>query len=152
MWDDSDLDPRQTQPPSYEDTMKAETEAKPVPKPEAKPKGRSCPACCLRTRDCLMSGECGRALQICSVVAMCGMCIQMWMCNYPFSPATLGEAGRLEGQEEDQENSLDVDISQMGAPAKPGMRNGAVALMNEALAVTNQDIFSYHCTVHQHAL
>ena len=43
--------------------------------------GSSCPKCCLRTRDCLMSAECGRALQISSVVAMCGMCINMWTCK-----------------------------------------------------------------------
>ncbi|KAG7259149.1 hypothetical protein CRUP_007632 [Coryphaenoides rupestris] len=68
-WDDKDLDPRQTQPapPTYAETMKSE------------PKSGGCPKCCLRTRDCLMSGECGRALQISSVVAMCGMCIRIWI-------------------------------------------------------------------------
>ena len=80
MWDDGDLDPRQTQPPSYADTIKAETAVR--TETAAKPKkGSSCPTCCLKTRDCLMSAECGRALQISSVVAMCGRCIRMWMCE-----------------------------------------------------------------------
>ncbi|CAL8260267.1 unnamed protein product [Arctogadus glacialis] len=72
MWDDGDLAPRQTQPPSYEDTIKTDT--------APKPKGNSCPTCCLKTRDCLMSGECGRCLQISSVVAMCGMCLRFFIC------------------------------------------------------------------------
>lgn len=67
-WDEKHQDTRQTQPEKYQDT-------------EDKRSGSSCPKCCLRTRDCLMSGECGRALQISSVVAMCGMCIRMWMCK-----------------------------------------------------------------------
>jgi hypothetical protein len=73
MWDDGDLAPRQTQPPSYEDTIRTDT--------APKPKGSSCPTCCLKTRDCLMSGECGRCLQISSVVAMCGMCLRIFICE-----------------------------------------------------------------------
>lgn len=37
-----------------------------------------------------------------------------------------------------------------GAPAMLGKRNGAVALLKEALK--NDDIYSYHCIVHQQAL
>ncbi|TMS22028.1 hypothetical protein E3U43_012293 [Larimichthys crocea] len=67
-WDEKHPDTRQTQPQRHEDK-------------DSDKSGSSCPKCCLRTRDCLMSGECGRALQISSVVAMCGMCIRMWMCK-----------------------------------------------------------------------
>ncbi|KAF3704210.1 hypothetical protein EXN66_Car019899 [Channa argus] len=66
VWDEKHPDTIQTQPEKLKDT-------------EKKSSGRSCPACCLRTRDCLMSPECGRALQISSVVAMCGMCIRMFV-------------------------------------------------------------------------
>lgn len=41
-----------------------------------------CKTCCLKTRNCVMSGECGRALQIANVCAMCGMCIRMFVCKY----------------------------------------------------------------------
>ncbi|KAJ8283493.1 hypothetical protein COCON_G00023430 [Conger conger] len=40
-----------------------------------------CPTCCLKTRDCLMSRECGRGLQIAQVVAMCGMCLRFFVCK-----------------------------------------------------------------------
>ncbi len=43
----------------------------------------SCCKCCISTKNCLMSPECGRALNIASVVAMCGMCIRMFVCEYP---------------------------------------------------------------------
>lgn len=66
-WDEKHHDTRQTQPQKQKDTESDSSG------------GKGCPKCCLRTRDCLMSGECGRALQISSVVAMCGMCIRMWM-------------------------------------------------------------------------
>lgn len=69
VWDEKQHDTRQTQPEKHEVT-------------ESKSSGSSCPTCCLRTRDCLMSPECGRALQISSVVAFCGSCIRMWMCKY----------------------------------------------------------------------
>ncbi|KAI9541230.1 hypothetical protein NQZ68_033014 [Dissostichus eleginoides] len=65
-WDEKSNDTRQTQPPKYEET-------------ETKSSGRKCPTCCLKTRNCLMSGECGRCLQISSVIAMCGMCIRMFV-------------------------------------------------------------------------
>lgn len=68
-WNEEDHDTKQTQPEKQEST-------------EDKSSGRSCPTCCLKTRDCLMSNECGRALQISSVVAWCGMCIRMWVCEY----------------------------------------------------------------------
>lgn len=66
-WTEEDQDPRRTQP----ERQRAD---------EGKKSG-SCPSCCLKTRDCLMSNECGRALQISSVVAWCGMCIRMWVCE-----------------------------------------------------------------------
>ena len=80
MLDESDLAPMQTQPQSYEDTIEAKTAGKTETVAKAK-KGSSCPTCCTKTRDCLMSAEFGRALQISSVVAMCGRCIRMWMCE-----------------------------------------------------------------------
>lgn len=67
-WEEEHQETRQTQPERTKDV-------------EDKSSGSSCPKCCLRTRDCLMSAECGRALQISSVVAMCGMCINMWTCK-----------------------------------------------------------------------
>lgn len=67
-WSEELEDTKQTQPESHQTT-------------ESKRSGRSCPTCCLKTRDCLMSNECGRALQISSVVAFCGMCIRMWVCK-----------------------------------------------------------------------
>lgn len=67
-WDEKHRDTRQTQPQPQDVT-------------ESKSSGSSCPKCCLRTKDCLMSPECGRALQISSVVAFCGTCIRMWMCK-----------------------------------------------------------------------
>lgn len=41
-----------------------------------------------------------------------------------------------------------------GAPAMLGKRNGAVALLKDALKNEGvaEDIFSYHCIVHQQAL
>ena len=80
MLDESDLAPMQTQPQSYEDTIEAKTAGKTETVAKAK-KGSSCPTCCLKTRDCLMSGECGRCLQISSVVAMCGMCLRIFICE-----------------------------------------------------------------------
>ncbi|CAL8283372.1 unnamed protein product [Merluccius merluccius] len=76
-WEGKYPDPMQSQPPSYEDMIRTETRTE----TRSKPKDSSCPKCCLKTRDCLMSGECGRALQISQVVAMCGMCIRMWTCE-----------------------------------------------------------------------
>lgn len=67
-WDEKHSETRQTQPQRYRET-------------ESRNSGSSCPKCCLQTRDCLMSPECGRALQISSVVAFCGSCIRMWMCK-----------------------------------------------------------------------
>lgn len=64
-WDGKHQDTRQTQPQKNKDT-------------EGKSSGSSCPRCCLQTKNCLMSPECGRALQISNVIAMCGMCIGMW--------------------------------------------------------------------------
>lgn len=46
-----------------------------------------CMRCCMSTKNCLMSPECGRALSIASVVSMCGMCIRMWTCK--FKPSEL---------------------------------------------------------------
>ncbi|XP_061913514.1 IST1-like protein [Entelurus aequoreus] len=43
--------------------------------------GSKCPKCCLKTRDCLMSGECGRALQISSVIAQCALCLRFLFCK-----------------------------------------------------------------------
>ncbi|XP_061763667.1 calcium-binding protein P-like [Nerophis ophidion] len=40
--------------------------------------GSKCPKCCLKTRNCLMSGECGRALQISSVIAQCALCFRFF--------------------------------------------------------------------------
>ncbi|KAL7860447.1 hypothetical protein AOLI_G00167960 [Acnodon oligacanthus] len=40
-----------------------------------------CMQCCMKTKNCLMSPECGRALSIASVISMCGMCIRMWTCQ-----------------------------------------------------------------------
>ncbi|KAK3552792.1 hypothetical protein QTP86_022582 [Hemibagrus guttatus] len=37
-----------------------------------------CMRCCMSTKRCVMSPECGRALSIANVIAMCGMCIRMW--------------------------------------------------------------------------
>lgn len=69
IWDDGELvDTVQTQPKKQEET-------------KTKSSGKSCPKCCLQTKNCLMSPECGRALQISSVVAMCGMCIRMFICK-----------------------------------------------------------------------
>ncbi|KAI4807478.1 hypothetical protein KUCAC02_027284 [Chaenocephalus aceratus] len=68
-WGDKSGDTRQTQPPKYEET-------------ETKSSGRKCPTCCLKTRNCLMSGECGRCLQISSVVAMCGMCLRIFISSH----------------------------------------------------------------------
>ncbi|KAF7668172.1 hypothetical protein LDENG_00027410 [Lucifuga dentata] len=65
-WDEKKHDTRQTQPQTYETETRSSRES-------------SCPKCCLKTRDCLMSPECGRALQISSVVAWCGMCIRMFV-------------------------------------------------------------------------
>lgn len=41
-----------------------------------------CLQCCRSTKNCLMSPECGRALSIASVIAMCGTCIRMWTCKF----------------------------------------------------------------------
>ncbi|XP_035259321.1 basic proline-rich protein-like isoform X1 [Anguilla anguilla] len=38
-----------------------------------------CKLCCLKTKKCLMSPECGRGLQIASVISMCGMCIRFFV-------------------------------------------------------------------------
>ncbi|XP_064179578.1 calcium-binding protein P-like [Anguilla rostrata] len=38
-----------------------------------------CKLCCLKTRKCLMSPECGRCLEIASVIAMCGMCFRFFI-------------------------------------------------------------------------
>lgn len=67
-WSEEEHDTKQTQPERQQPR-------------EGKRSGSSCPTCCLKTRDCLMSNECGRALQISSVVAWCGMCIRMWVCE-----------------------------------------------------------------------
>ena len=48
--------------------------------PDPKQK-RGCPTCCLKTRDCLMSPECGRGLSIANTVAMCGMCLRFFVCE-----------------------------------------------------------------------
>lgn len=68
-WDEKHNDVRQTQPQRH-----TATESK-----RSQSSASSCPECCLKTRACLMSPECGRALQISSVVAMCGMCIRMFV-------------------------------------------------------------------------
>lgn len=68
-WNEKHSETRQTQPQRYKETESSRSS------------GSSCPKCCLQTRDCLMSPECGRALQISSVVAFCGSCIRMWMCK-----------------------------------------------------------------------
>ncbi|GAA6088273.1 basic proline-rich protein-like isoform X1 [Tachysurus ichikawai] len=41
-----------------------------------------CLRCCKSTKNCLMSPECGRAISIANVIAMCGMCIRMWTCKF----------------------------------------------------------------------
>ncbi|KAA8581340.1 hypothetical protein FQN60_002921 [Etheostoma spectabile] len=69
IWDGALEDTVQTQPKKQEEEKTT---------PTTKSSGKSCPKCCLQTRKCLMSAECGRALQISSVVAMCGMCIRMF--------------------------------------------------------------------------
>lgn len=72
-WDMQHPDTVRNQPPSYAESEKSD-----------KKKGSSkssCPKCCLKTRDCLMSAECGRALQISQVVAMCGMCLRWFICK-----------------------------------------------------------------------
>ncbi|CAJ1080063.1 hypothetical protein EXN66_Car019899, partial [Xyrichtys novacula] len=66
VWDEKHVDTIQDQPKKVdeeEDTRSGDS-------------GSKCPKCCLKTRDCLMSPECGRALQISSVIAFCGMCIR----------------------------------------------------------------------------
>lgn len=68
-----------TEEEEEQDTKRTQPERQQTP--EGKSSGGSCPTCCLKTRDCLMSNECGRALQISSVVAWCGMCIRMWVCE-----------------------------------------------------------------------
>lgn len=79
VWDEKHPDTRQTQPPRFEQPPRPE---------ETGTKRSSCPTCCLKTRDCLMSPECGRALQISSVVAMCGTCIRMFVCKCEARRAT----------------------------------------------------------------
>lgn len=74
-WTEEDHDTKRTQPEGHQTT-------------EGKRSGRSCPTCCLKTRDCLMSNECGRALQISSVVAWCGTCIRMWVCECSLDVST----------------------------------------------------------------
>lgn len=71
VWDENPDDVKQTQPKKHPPTESKSSEKS----------GSSCPKCCLKTRDCLMSPECGRALQISSVVAMCGMCLRMFVCK-----------------------------------------------------------------------
>lgn len=41
-----------------------------------------CMRCCMSAKRCVMSPECGRALSIANVIAMCGMCIRMWTCKF----------------------------------------------------------------------
>ncbi|TWW82232.1 hypothetical protein D4764_01G0020470 [Takifugu flavidus] len=82
-WSEEDPDTKQTQPERRQST-------------EGKSSGRSCPTCCLKTRDCLMSNECGRALQISSVVAWCGMCIRMWKPILDAKPAFPGSPSILQ--------------------------------------------------------
>lgn len=48
-----------------------------------------CMGCCRSTHRCLMSGECGRALNIASVVAMCGMCLRFFICKLITSHYTI---------------------------------------------------------------
>ncbi|KAF6736789.1 hypothetical protein FQA47_023098 [Oryzias melastigma] len=72
-WDEKPHYVQQTQPEKHEDTKPKKEE-----KDKDKEKKKGCPKCCLKFRDCMMSPECGRALQISSVVAWCGMCINMW--------------------------------------------------------------------------
>lgn len=47
-------------------------------------KDNCCVRCCHSTHKCMMSGECGRALQIANVVAMCGMCLRWFICKFHF--------------------------------------------------------------------
>ncbi|KAL7372885.1 hypothetical protein ABVT39_023580, partial [Epinephelus coioides] len=68
MGEEWDEKPRETQPRKHEET-------------ERRSSGSKCPKCCLKTRDCLMSPECSRALQISQVVAMCGMCLRFFVCD-----------------------------------------------------------------------
>lgn len=68
-WTEEEHDTKRTQPERQQSSR------------EGNSSGGRCPTCCLRTRDCLMSPECGRALQISSVVAWCGTCIRMWVCE-----------------------------------------------------------------------
>ncbi|CAB1459931.1 unnamed protein product [Pleuronectes platessa] len=81
-WDEKYPGARQTQPPSYEEAQQENVRSTESSKPK-----KSCPTCCLKTRDCLMSGECGRCLQISSVIAMCGMCIRMFVFKLACKPA-----------------------------------------------------------------
>ncbi|KPP69691.1 hypothetical protein Z043_111538 [Scleropages formosus] len=48
--------------------------------PKHRASENGCTNCCRSTRGCLMSPECGRALQIASTCAMCGMCLE-WFAN-----------------------------------------------------------------------
>lgn len=68
-WEEEPKETKTTQPKNHKD------------KEDKSSEGGGCPKCCLRTRDCLMSAECGRALQISSVIAFCGMCIRAWTCK-----------------------------------------------------------------------
>lgn len=70
-WDEKRSEPKRTQPQKEESERRGSDGGS----------GGGCPKCCLRTRDFLMSAECGRCLQISSVIAFCGTCIRMWMCE-----------------------------------------------------------------------
>ncbi|KAI4903782.1 hypothetical protein NFI96_016464 [Prochilodus magdalenae] len=55
-----------------------EPASQPTDKKRADSGPNGCMQCCMKTKNCLMSPECGRALSIANVIAMCGMCIRMW--------------------------------------------------------------------------
>ncbi|KAJ7984817.1 hypothetical protein DPEC_G00358700 [Dallia pectoralis] len=77
---DSDFDWQEKHP----DTVQSQPEKKPDNKDSSGKRDsgeNGCKKCCMSTKNCLMSPECGRCLNIASVVSMCGMCIRMWTCE-----------------------------------------------------------------------
>lgn len=73
-------------PPSYEEVITQQHTSNTNQSHSADKTQGCCCKCCISTKNCLMSPECGRALNIASVVAMCGMCIRMFVCKYPGAP------------------------------------------------------------------
>ncbi|KAA0705346.1 hypothetical protein E1301_Tti009789 [Triplophysa tibetana] len=74
-------DYRKQLPPAYSDiiTQQQTSNTQQSYSADKKQGGGGCMRCCGSTKRCLMSAECGRCLNIASVVAMCGMCIRMFV-------------------------------------------------------------------------